>query len=117
VPASSTAPTSEASSKPHWQSVIADADVLAVREHGDRRIPLEAGGLVLDAKGHALRQAGDALDDPLDLRFEVDVAGSRQRRFTGPEADEQIDGPVERVEQLADASLLVLSEDRHWTGL
>ena len=97
------------------QAVVADTDVFAVRKHGDGGIALEAGRLVFDSERDAVGERCDPLHDPLRLLAEVDVAGSRQGRFLRAERHEQLDGAVERVQQLAHAPFLVGSEDRHRT--
>ena len=99
------------------KAVVAHADVLALRQHGDCGVALEARRLVLDAEGDAVGERRDPFDDPLRLGAEVDVAGAGQRRLLRAERDEQLDGALERVEQLAHAPFLVGSEDRHRSGL
>ncbi len=95
------------------QAVVADTDVFAVREHGDGGIALEAGRLVLDAAGDAAGERRDSCHDPLRLGAEVDVACSRQGCLLRAERHEQLDRPVELVQQLAHAPFLVRLEDRH----
>ena len=93
--------------------VVTDPEVDAVGKNGDRRIPLEPVGLGLDAKGDAVRERGELLDDALRLRAEVDVAGTRQGRLLGAVRDQQLDRALEPVEELAHAGLLVRAEDGH----
>ncbi len=99
------------------EAVVAEPDVLALGQHGDRRIALEARRLLLDAERHALRERSEAGDDPFRLGAEVDVARAGERSLFRAERDEQLDGPLERVEELAHALLVVGLEDRHAGGL
>src|SRR6266566_1094938 len=50
-----------------WEPVVADAEVDAVRQHGDRRIAFESLWLCLDAIDHAVRERRELLHDALRL--------------------------------------------------
>jgi Xaa-Pro aminopeptidase len=95
------------------KSVVAQPDVLAFRQDGDRRIALESVGLFLDAIGHALRELGQSGHDPLRLGAEVDVAGAGKRRLLRPVGNEQLDGSLQRVEKITHLSFVLRPEDRH----
>ena len=82
-------------------------------QDGDGRVALDAGRLVLDAAGHVVGERGELLDDALRLGAEVDVARAGQRRLLRAVRDEELDRPLERVEELAHLRLLVGPEDRH----
>jgi hypothetical protein len=94
------------------QAVVADAAVLAFGEDGDGGVAREAGRLVLGPVGEELREAGELGDDPLGLGGEVDVACARERRLPGAVRDDELDRPLEPLEQLADLRLLLRAEDR-----
>src|SRR4051812_13425071 len=73
-----------------WEPVIADAEVDAVRQHGDRRVPVESLWLCLDAIRHAVRERGELLHDALRLGAEVDVARTRQGHLLRAMCDQQL---------------------------
>src|SRR5258707_15240929 len=99
------------------EAVVAEPEVRALGQDGDRRIALEARRLLFDAVRHLLRERGEAGNDPLRLGAEVDVARAGERSLFRAECDEQLDRPLERVEELAHTRLVLGLEDRHTGGL
>jgi hypothetical protein len=93
--------------------VISDADVLPCWEDDDRGEEVDPGWAVFDAVGHVPRKGGEPFDDPLGLRAEVDVARSGKRRLFRAGGHEELDGSLERVEQLTNFRFLLGAEDRH----
>src|SRR4051794_21216095 len=95
------------------ETVVADAEVDAVREDGDRRIPLEPLWLGLDAIGHAVGERGELFDDALRLGAEVDVARTRQGHLLRAMCDQQLDRTLECIEELAYLCFFFSAEDGH----
>src|SRR4051812_15890874 len=95
------------------EPVVADAEVDAFRQYGDRRIPLESLWLRLDAIRHAVGERGELLHDALRLGAEVDVASTRQGHLLRAVRDQQLDRTLERVEELTYLLLFFSAEDGH----
>src|SRR3954468_15007374 len=99
------------------EAVVADAIFLACGQDGHGGIALEARRLALDAERQLSGEGAQLRDDAFCLCGEVDVARAGKRSLLRPVRDEELDGPLERIEKLANLCLLLWSEDRHLTTI
>src|SRR4051794_16347063 len=95
------------------QAVVADAGIAAVGPDRDSRKAREALRLLLEAKGHAVAELGEALAHADRLGAEVDIAGTGQRRLLGAERYEELDRPLELAEPPAHLRLLLGAQKCH----